>query len=54
MFTTEKRTEYTNKKVKKGKVHPRTGHKGPGEYSYSSTLSLISALDVDRRFLGDI
>ena len=34
-------------KVKgKGKVHARTGHEGPeGEYSYSSSLSLISALD---------
>jgi len=32
---------------KKGKVHPRTGHEGPeGEWSYSSTLSLTSALDV--------
>jgi hypothetical protein len=30
----------------KGKVHPRTGHEGPeGEQRYSSTLSLISALD---------
>ena len=30
----------------KGKVHPRTGHEGPeGEYRYSSTLSLTSALD---------
>ena len=28
------------------KVHPRTGHEGPdGEYKYSSTLSLTSALD---------
>ena len=28
------------------KVHPRTGHEGPeGEYRYSSTLSLTSALD---------
>jgi hypothetical protein len=32
---------------KKGKGHPRTGHEGPeGEQSYSSTLSLTSALDV--------
>jgi hypothetical protein len=32
---------------KKGKVHPRTGHKGPErEYRYSSTLSLTLALDV--------
>jgi hypothetical protein len=32
--------------VGKGKVHPRTGHEGPeGEYRYSSTLSLTSALD---------
>jgi hypothetical protein len=31
---------------KKGKVLPRTGHEGPeGEYRYSSTLSLTSALD---------
>jgi hypothetical protein len=30
----------------KGKVHPGTGHEGPdGEYRYSSTLSLTSALD---------
>ena len=32
--------------IKKGKDHPRTGHEGPeGEYKYSSTLSLTSALD---------
>ena len=30
----------------KGKGHPRTGHEGPeGEYRYSSTLSLTSALN---------
>jgi hypothetical protein len=30
----------------KGKVHPRTSHKGPeGEQMYSYTLSLTSALD---------
>ena len=30
----------------KGKVHPGTGHEGPeGEWMYSSTLSLTSALD---------
>jgi hypothetical protein len=30
----------------KGKVHPRTGYEGPeGEYRYSCTLSLTSALD---------
>jgi hypothetical protein len=30
----------------KGKGHPRTGHEGPeGEYRYSTTLSLTSALD---------
>ena len=30
----------------KDKVHPRTGHKGlEGEYMYSCTLSLTSALD---------
>jgi hypothetical protein len=29
-----------------GKVHPTTGHEGPiGEYRYSSTLSLTSAVD---------
>jgi hypothetical protein len=28
------------------KVHPKTGHEGPqGEWRYSSTLSLTSALD---------
>ena len=31
--------------VKKGKVVPRSGHEGPGEKRYSSTLSLASALD---------
>ena len=31
---------------KDGKVHPRIGHEGPeGKQSYSSTLSLTSALD---------
>jgi hypothetical protein len=30
----------------KGTVHPITGHEGPeGEYRYSFTLSLTSALD---------
>ena len=30
----------------KGKVHPRKDHEGPeGEYRYSSTFSLTSALD---------
>ena len=30
----------------KGKVQPRTGHEGPeGEWKYSSTLALTSALD---------
>jgi len=30
----------------KGKVHHRTGHEGPeGDWSYTSTLSLTSALD---------
>jgi hypothetical protein len=30
----------------KGKIHPRTGHEGPeGEYTYSSSLSLTSALE---------
>jgi hypothetical protein len=29
----------------KGKGHPITGHEGPEEYSYSSTLSLTSALE---------
>jgi hypothetical protein len=37
---------YTRKVKGTGKVHPRTGHKGPeGEQRYSSTLSLTSALD---------
>ena len=32
--------------VEKGKVRPRTGNEGPeGESSYSSTISLTSALD---------
>jgi len=32
----------------KGKAHPRKGHEGPdGEWRYSSTLSLTSALDGD-------
>jgi hypothetical protein len=32
--------------IPKGKVHPRTGHEGSeGEWRYSSTLSLNSALD---------
>ena len=36
-------------KVKKGKVHPGTGHKGPEvEHMYSSTLPLTSALDGGR------
>jgi hypothetical protein len=36
-----------NYKVNKGKVYPRTGHKGPEEdQRYSSTLSLTSVLDV--------
>ena len=35
-----------NKGKGKGKVHPRTGHEGPeGEWRYSYTLSLTSALD---------
>jgi len=30
----------------KGKVHPRTDHEGPeGQYRYSFTLSLTSAID---------
>jgi hypothetical protein len=30
-----------------GEVHPRTGHEGPeGEWMYSSTLPLTSALDA--------
>jgi hypothetical protein len=33
-------------KVKRGKVHPRTGHEGPdGEQRYSCTFFLISALN---------
>jgi hypothetical protein len=32
--------------IRKGKIHPITGHEGPeGEYRYSCTLSLTSALD---------
>jgi len=32
--------------IGKGKTHPRTGHQGPeGEYRYSSTFSLTSALN---------
>jgi hypothetical protein len=35
-----------NAHQEKGKVLPRTGHEGPeGEWRYSSTLSLTSALD---------
>jgi hypothetical protein len=35
-----------NKRLKKGKLHPRTGHEGQQqEWKYSSTLSLTSALD---------
>ena len=38
---------YRSKGKGKGKGHPITCHKGPeGEYSYSSTLSLTSALDL--------
>jgi hypothetical protein len=41
--------QHMNSKVKgksKSKGHPRTCHKGPeGEWSYTSTLSLTSALD---------
>jgi hypothetical protein len=37
---------YLNWQTDNGKVYPRTGHKGPeGEYRYSFTLSLTSALD---------
>jgi hypothetical protein len=47
---TDRRTDRACKlllcKEGKGKVHPRTGHKGPqGEKVYSSTLSLTLALD---------
>jgi hypothetical protein len=39
-----RRNMSTNKS--KGKVHPTTGHECPeGEYGYSYTLSLTSALD---------
>ena len=32
--------------MRQGKGHPKTGYEGPeGEYRYSSTLSLTSALD---------
>ena len=35
-----------NKGTDRGKGHPITGHEGPeGEYRYSSTLSLTSALN---------
>ena len=34
-----------DKKVKKGKVCSRTGHEGPEEQRYNSTLSLTSVLD---------
>jgi hypothetical protein len=34
------------KDVGKGKGHPKTGHEGPEEYKYSSTLSLTIGLDV--------
>jgi hypothetical protein len=39
--------KYSKVKEKvKGKINPRTGHEGPeGEYRYSPTLSLTSALD---------
>ena len=37
---------YAGKGKVKGKVHPRTSHEGPkGDYRYSSTISLTSALD---------
>jgi hypothetical protein len=45
------RTYYTpsfsyDTNIRKGKVHPRTGNKGPEEEKkYSSTISLTSALD---------
>jgi hypothetical protein len=46
-------TENTKKKncfiqiyLTKSKVHPTKGHKGPeGEYTFSSTLSLTTALE---------
>jgi hypothetical protein len=39
-------SEWTKNGNGKGKFHPRTGHVGPeGEYRYSSTVSLTSALD---------
>ena len=41
-----KRVDSRKAKRGNGKVHPRTSHEGPeGEYRYSSTLSLTSALD---------
>jgi len=44
--TTQDSTSQTETLNVKGKVHPRTGHESPeGELSYSSTLSLTSALD---------
>ena len=42
----QERRKSLNKGKGKDKIHPRTGHEGPEvEYSYSSTLSLTSALD---------
>jgi len=41
------RDTFGSKSLKRGKVHPRTGHVGPkGEQKYKSTFSLTSALDV--------
>ena len=38
--------KYKGKGEGKGKVHPRTGHKGPeGQQRYSSTVSLTLAQD---------
>jgi len=44
-----------NKGIGKGKVQPRTGHQGPeGEYRYSSTLPLTSALDEGGSLLTNL
>jgi hypothetical protein len=47
LFCTRILNAQTSSDKGKGKSHPITGHEGPeGEYSYSPTLSLTSALDV--------
>jgi len=40
------RGQFVNYVKDKGNIHPRRGHEGPeGDYRYSSTQSLTSALD---------